>query len=142
MLFTRKVRAVRVAVVAALLTMLMVPASLTSIASAVPTLPSGFVLRDQPSGQAAFDLTDFAYLPDGTLLSIGKKDKVAWVGPDGNSHVVATLPVNNSGDLGLVGLAVAPDYATSRQIYLTRSVPTHEWRVRDPRGPLDGRRHR
>ncbi|KZB85230.1 PQQ-dependent sugar dehydrogenase [Amycolatopsis regifaucium] len=89
-----------------------------------PALPSGFVLRDQPSGQAAFDLTDFAYLPDGSVLSTGKSGKVAWVSDTGQSRTIATLPVRDNGDLGLVGLAVAPDFATSRQIYLTWSFDT------------------
>ncbi|OXM50590.1 PQQ-dependent sugar dehydrogenase [Amycolatopsis alba] len=93
-------------------------------ATGVPTLPSGFVLRDQPSGQAAFDLTDFAYLPDGSVLSTGKSGKVAWVPVTGQARTLATLPVHAGGDLGLVGLAVAPDFATSRQIYLARSFDT------------------
>ncbi len=94
------------------------------VATGAPTLPSGFVLRDQPSGQAAFDLTDFAYLPDGSVLSIGKSGKVAWVSTAGQVRTIATLPVHTIGDLGLVGLAVAPDFATSRQIYLTWSFDT------------------
>ncbi|OOC04203.1 PQQ-dependent sugar dehydrogenase [Amycolatopsis azurea] len=93
-------------------------------ATGAPTLPSGFVLRDQPSGQAAFDLTDFAYLPDGSVLSTGKSGKVAWVPVTGQARTLATLPVHDDGDLGLVGLAVAPDFATSRQIYLARSFDT------------------
>ncbi|MBK1784994.1 PQQ-dependent sugar dehydrogenase [Prauserella sp. ASG 168] len=94
-------------------------------ASAAPALPDGFVLRDQPSGQAAFDLTDFAYLPDGSLLSTGKLGKVAWVSADGaRTRTLATLPVEPVQDLGLVGIAVAPDYASSRKIYLARSVPS------------------
>ncbi|AGM10288.1 PQQ-dependent sugar dehydrogenase [Amycolatopsis keratiniphila] len=93
-------------------------------ATGAPTLPSGFVLRDQPSGQAAFDLTDFAYLPDGSVLSIGKSGKVAWVPVTGPARTIANLPVHDDGDLGLVGLAVAPDYATSHRIYLAWSFDT------------------
>ncbi|MFE6611779.1 PQQ-dependent sugar dehydrogenase [Amycolatopsis sp. NPDC057786] len=93
-------------------------------ATAAPSLPSGFVLRDQPSGQAAFDLTDFAYLPDGSVLSTGKSGKIAWVPTGGPARTIANLPVHDDGDLGLVGLAVAPDFATSRQIYLTWSFDT------------------
>ncbi|MGP4015407.1 PQQ-dependent sugar dehydrogenase [Saccharopolyspora sp. 5N708] len=86
-------------------------------------VPSGFVLRDQPSGQAAFDLTDFAYLPDDTVLSTGKKGTVAWVSTDGRARTIATLPANPTQDFGLTGIAVAPDYETSRHIYLIRSLP-------------------
>ncbi|TKG69918.1 PQQ-dependent sugar dehydrogenase [Prauserella endophytica] len=94
-------------------------------AAAAPALPDGFVLRDQQSGQDAFDLTDFAYLPDGSVLTTGKRGKLAWVSADGSrTRTVATLPVEPVQDMGLVGLAVAPDYETSRKIYLARSVPT------------------
>nr|WP_199430045.1 PQQ-dependent sugar dehydrogenase [Qaidamihabitans albus] len=98
--------------------------------SAAPTLPPGFVLRDQPSGQAPWALTDFAYLPgNGGLLSTGKEGTVAWVSPEGRSRTIAQLPAATEGDLGLVGLAVAPDYGTSRRIYLARSVPVGGGRV-------------
>ncbi|RRO14351.1 PKD domain-containing protein [Saccharopolyspora rhizosphaerae] len=92
-------------------------------ASAAPSLPPGFVLRDQPSGQAAYDLTDFTFLPDDSVLTTGKQGKVAWVSPSGEVTTLATLPVVTAQDLGLVGIAAAPDYATSRHVYLARSVP-------------------
>jgi uncharacterized protein with LGFP repeats/glucose/arabinose dehydrogenase len=94
-------------------------------ASAAPSLPPGFVLRDLPSGQSPFDLTDFAYLPgdDGGVLTIGKQGKVAWVAPDGHVNTLANLPEYTQNDVGLVGLTIATDYATSKQIYLARSVP-------------------
>ena len=92
-------------------------------ASAAPALPPGFVLRDQPSGQGAYDLTDFTYLPDNSVLSTGKQGKVAWVSPGGKVNTLGTLPVDTVQDLGLVGVAAAPDFPTSRQIYLARAVP-------------------
>ncbi|MEB3369648.1 PQQ-dependent sugar dehydrogenase [Saccharopolyspora mangrovi] len=92
-------------------------------ASAAPSLPPGFVLRDQPSGQAPNDLTDFTHLPDNSVLSTGKKGKVAWVSTSGKVNSLATLPVDTVQDLGLVGIAAAPDFETSRHIYLARSVP-------------------
>jgi hypothetical protein len=91
-------------------------------AVAAPALPPGFVLRDQPTGQAAFNLTDFAYLPDGSVLSTGKNGTVAWVGTTGSARTIATLPVNSSGDFGLVGLGVPGDYDTTHQIFLARSL--------------------
>ncbi|MQA08677.1 MAG: PKD domain-containing protein [Pseudonocardiaceae bacterium] len=97
----------------------------TPHASAAPSLPPGFVLRDQAIGQSAGELTDFGYLPDGGgILSTGKRGGLVWAAPDGRTHTLATLPVNATQDLGLIGLAIAPDYATSRQIYIARSVPT------------------
>ncbi|MEU6645143.1 PQQ-dependent sugar dehydrogenase [Saccharomonospora sp. NPDC046836] len=110
---------------AGLITVGLIAATPPEEASAAPVLPAGFVLRDQASGQIAGDLTDFAYLPDGSLLSAGKKGKLAWVSADGSrTKTVQTLPVHPEQDLGLVGLAVAPDFETSRTIYLSRSVPT------------------
>ena len=49
-----------------------------------------FVLRDQPSGQAAWDLTDFAYLPDGGVLTTGKSSERAGVAPDNRTRSLAT----------------------------------------------------
>ncbi|WP_246258253.1 PQQ-dependent sugar dehydrogenase [Amycolatopsis anabasis] len=94
------------------------------LASSLPALPAGFVLRDQASGQAAYDLTDFAYLPDGSMLTTGKSGRLAWVAADGRTRTIATLPVRTDGDLGLLSVEPAHDYATSRQIYLARSVPS------------------
>src|SRR5262249_36385982 len=87
-------------------------------ASAVPALPAGFVLTDLPSGQAAYDLTDFAYLPDGGLLSTGKKGNVAYVSPTGEATSIATVPVMTNNDLGLISIALDKNYATNKKIYL------------------------
>lgn len=93
-------------------------------AHAVATLPAGFALTERPSGQGPYQLTDFAYLPDGGILSTGKNGTVGWVAPDGRTATIATLAVHDVQDLGLVGIAVAADYRSSREIYLARSVPT------------------
>ncbi|MFC4001456.1 PQQ-dependent sugar dehydrogenase [Prauserella oleivorans] len=112
------------AVLVSLLTVGLVAGLPAREAAAAPVLPSGFVLRDQPSGQAAFDLTDFAYLPDGSVVSTGKLGKLAWASADGSrSRQLAMLEVDPTRDSGLVGIAVAPDYTSSRAIYLARSVP-------------------
>ncbi|RSN37669.1 sugar dehydrogenase [Amycolatopsis sp. WAC 01416] len=116
-----KFRALCHAVVTLLIVTLLVPLTSTS-ASAAPVMPPGFVLRDQQSGQAPYDLTDFAYLPDGSMLTTGKQGNVAWVSTTGQAQSIATLPVRSTGDLGLVGIAIAPDYATSRVIYTARAV--------------------
>ncbi|MFC3454500.1 PQQ-dependent sugar dehydrogenase [Amycolatopsis speibonae] len=114
-------RALCHALVTLLIVTLLVPLTST-VASAAPTLPPGFVLRDQPSGQAPLDLTDFAYLPDGSMLTTGKQGNVAWVSTTGQAQKIATLPVRSTGDLGLVGIAIAPDYATSRAVYTARAI--------------------
>ncbi|RSN59284.1 sugar dehydrogenase [Amycolatopsis sp. WAC 04182] len=115
-------RALCHAVVALLTATLLVPLTSTP-ASAAATLPPGFVLRDQQSGQAPYDLTDFAYLPDGSMLTTGKAGKIAWVSTTGQIREIANLTdVRTSGDLGLTGIAIAPDFATSRKIYTARAV--------------------
>ncbi|WP_236796627.1 PQQ-dependent sugar dehydrogenase [Amycolatopsis sp. GM8] len=91
-------------------------------ASAAPTIPTGFVIRDQPSGQGPYDLTDFGYLPDGSILTTAKSGKITWISATGAVKTITTLPVNSDGDLGLVGLAIAPDYASSHNVYLTRAI--------------------
>lgn len=95
-----------------------------SAPQAAAATPPGFALLDQPTGQNAFDLTDFAYLPDNSFLSTGKSGKLNWTSSDGTTtRTLRSLSVRNDGDLGLISVAVAPDYATSKTIYLVRSVP-------------------
>lgn len=125
-MFKRRLRSLSVAATCAALALTSTVVLTTGTAAAAdgpPSLPKGFVLLDSPSGQAAKDLTDFSYLPDGTVLSIGKQGKVAWVATDGHVNQLSQLSVVATQDLRLVGLAVAPDYATSKKIYLARSVP-------------------
>ncbi|MEV7042686.1 PQQ-dependent sugar dehydrogenase [Amycolatopsis sp. NPDC051061] len=117
-----KLRALRHALVAAVLTGALLPVVSTGVATAATTLPQGFVLRDTSTGLGNYQLTDFAYLPDQSVLATAKNGRVQWVPVTGTPRTVATLPTREISDLGLVGLAVAPDYATSHTIYVTRSV--------------------
>src|SRR4051794_25627074 len=96
-------------------------ATLTGTPANAATLSPGFAVQDLPSGQAD-TLTDFAFAPDGSWFTIGKNGRVAWVPADGKPTTLATLPVDNRLDLGLTGLAVAPDFADSRTIYLARTL--------------------
>ena len=91
-------------------------------ASAAPALPPGFVFQDSPSGQGAYDLTDFDYLPDGSVLSTGKTGQVSWVSTAGQARTIATIPVTTVQDLGLGGLAVAPDFDASHIVYTAYEV--------------------
>lgn len=93
-------------------------------AVAVPTLPQGFVLQDVPTGlQPGDPITDFGYLPDESLLVIAKNGKVVWSPPSGAARELAQLSVTNTGDLGLIGLGIAPDYAASHTVYTARTLP-------------------
>ncbi|WP_019807225.1 PQQ-dependent sugar dehydrogenase, partial [Saccharomonospora halophila] len=101
------------------------PPGRSASGSAAPELPSGFTLRSLPAGQAPGKLTDFAHLPDGGVLTSGKEGTVAWVSADGaRSRTLRDLPVVGVQDMGLLGLAAAVDYGTTRHVYLARSVPT------------------
>jgi glucose/arabinose dehydrogenase len=107
--------------VAAVLTGALLPVVSTGVAAAA-TLPQGFVLRDIDTGFGANELTDFAYLPDNSILAIAKTGGVRWLPETGAPKIIASMPVRTIGDLGLVGIAAAPDYATTHTIYLTRSI--------------------
>ncbi|MET8994616.1 PQQ-dependent sugar dehydrogenase [Amycolatopsis sp. NPDC004169] len=110
-----------------LLVAVLVGALLPVVSQGVATaaaLPPGFVLRDTDTGLGAYELTDFAHLPDNSVLATGKTGAVRWLPVTGAARTIATLPVRSEEDLGLVGLAVAPDYPASRAIYLTRSIDT------------------
>jgi glucose/arabinose dehydrogenase len=92
-------------------------------------LPTGFVLRDIATGMNPSSgadpgdlLTDFAWLPDESLLAVGKFGKVTWAPRTGSPRQIAMLPTNSTGDLGLTGIAIAPDFATSRTVYTARVV--------------------
>jgi glucose/arabinose dehydrogenase len=87
------------------------------------TLPTGFALRDTATGQGDNNLTDFGFLPDGSALTIGKSGRVTWVPRAGGSPTtIRTFSTETQGDLGLVGLGIAPDYRKSHHIYLIRAV--------------------
>src|SRR4051812_14979762 len=112
-----KVRAVRHALVAAVLAGALLPAVPTQ-AGAAAALPPGFVLREPDAGFGQYQLTDFATLPGGSLLATAKDGRVRWLPETGTGKTIAALPTRADGDLGLVGVAVAPDYATSHTVYL------------------------
>ena len=128
----RRVVSLAAAAAAMVAVSLVVPTVRVAPASAAPALPSGFVLQDlatgltPPSSTGPGDLlSDFAYLPDESILAAGKYGKVQWVpraGGPGVPRQVAMLTVNGAGDLGLVSIAVAPDFETSHLVYTARAV--------------------
>lgn len=59
------------------------------------------------------------FLPGGDMLVTERPGRVRRVGKDGAvSPPVAELQVSGDGEGGLLGLALAPDFATSRRFYL------------------------
>ncbi|HEX5967764.1 MAG TPA: PQQ-dependent sugar dehydrogenase, partial [Intrasporangium sp.] len=122
---------VGVLAVAVLLTSTIVATVGPREAAAAQRLPSGFVLQDiatgmtPPSTAGPGDLlTDFAFLPDESFLAVGKYGRVQWVPRTGTPRRIASLTVNATGDLGLVSVAVAADYESSRAIYTARALPS------------------
>jgi glucose/arabinose dehydrogenase len=96
----------------------------SGVANAAVALPGGFLLQDTPAGLSGDLLTDFAFLPDQSMLAVGKNGRVNWIPETGQPRQIKSIPVTASGDMGLQGLAVAPDYATSRAIYTARTAPS------------------
>ena len=114
-----KLRARAAAGAALLLVAAAVQVPVTAPVAAV-TLPSGFTLVDYDTGQAPFNLTNFAWLPDGGLLTTGKDGTITVVPPDGAPHQIAKVPtVRARTDHGLLGLALADDYAETGHVYLS-----------------------
>jgi glucose/arabinose dehydrogenase len=91
--------------------------ALMSTASAAPVLPAGFALDSVATGQAAGDLTGFVELPTGGAITIGKCGKVTFVPAGGTPRQLAAVPAACIQDLGLVGVALPPDFSTSRRVY-------------------------
>jgi glucose/arabinose dehydrogenase len=114
-------------VVAGLLAGAAVLLGLPGTALAAPVVPAGFTVQDLPSGQDR-ELTDFGYAPDGSVFSTGKDGRVAWVSVDGRARTLAELSVVNVDDLGLTGLAVAADHATSKRLYTARAMAAADGR--------------
>lgn len=133
-----------IAAATAVLTALGTTAVTAPVAEAAPALPPGFVLTDTPTGQPAGELTDVAYLPDGSVLTAGRQGSVRWTPKGGQPNEIASLPVYTGGSLGLTSIAVDPNYATSRTIYTARALSTggsdrafrvSQWQVQGMDGP-------
>ena len=63
------------------------------------------------------------FLPDGSMLVTEKAGALLHVSADGKQrHVVATLPVDSAGQGGLMDVVLAPDFTTSKRVYLSYSA--------------------
>ncbi len=105
---------------AAVLALLAVTLQLSSASPArALSLPPSFTLVDYPTGQAPLNLVEFAWLPDGALLTAGKDGTITFVPPGGAPRLVGKVPsVRATGDHGMLGFALANDYATTGRFYL------------------------
>ena len=108
-------------------------ATATAVAARVP---AGFtqrtVVRGLPGG------TDMAFAPDRRLFITLKSGVLRWRRTNGNVATVLNFSrkVNDSGERGLLGVAVDPRFATNRHLYLvythraTGTLPIHNRLVR------------
>src|SRR5215218_1407855 len=93
---------------------LLVPLAGPLPADAVLKTPAGFTVVDYATGQAPYQLTNFAWVGAADLLTTGKDGTVTFVPSGGRARVLTKVPqVRAVGDQGLLGLAPANDYATT-----------------------------
>src|SRR5205807_850457 len=96
-------------------------------------LPPGFTLETIATGQdPQKGITNFEFLPDGGMLTLGRDGKVTMVPEAGNvmsmaeaagPYTVGTIPnVHAGGDMGALGLALAPDYQATGHFYTLYGV--------------------
>src|SRR4051812_1474801 len=114
-------------------------------APAALSLPSGFEILDYATGQAPYNLTDFAWLDGGGLLTAGKDGTITFLPPGGAPRVVATVPgVRATAAHGLLGFAPANDYVSSGHVSLPydRGAPAgtgngmvEQWTMSPPSDP-------
>ncbi|HZR84717.1 MAG TPA: PQQ-dependent sugar dehydrogenase [Candidatus Binatia bacterium] len=81
---------------------------------------SGFVDTGVASGLSS--PTAIAFLPDGTML-IAEKGGALKRGNGGSGVTLTTIPVCANSEMGLLGIAVDPNYATNGFVYLYRTKP-------------------
>jgi glucose/arabinose dehydrogenase len=100
--------------------LLLGPVVSAPVARAEPALPAGFQLVGYPTGQVAYNLTNYIWLDDGGLLTSGKDGTVTYAPPSGEPQQIAKVPdVRAIGDHGMLGFAPANDYATTGDVYIT-----------------------
>ena len=110
----------RTATAAALLLLAGLVQVVTAPSAPALTLPPAFQLVDYPTGQAPNNLTDFAWIGDGGLLTSGKDGTVTVVPPGGTPRVLATVPgVRARGDHGMPASRSRTTTQTTGRVYLT-----------------------
>ena len=58
------------------------------------------------------------WLPDGDLIVTERTGALLRIDAEGNNTRLADIPITDSGEGGLLGLALHPDFATTRAIYV------------------------
>ena len=86
-----------------------------------PQTPAPFAIATIGKFDAPFAM---AFLPDGALLVTEKAGTLKMRAPDGKVSTIGGVPVvATGGQGGLLDVAVAPDYATSKTVYLSYAEP-------------------
>src|SRR5262245_5020236 len=99
-------------------TMALVVGALTAAPALAITVTPGFTASEYVSGLDQPTAARFA--PDGRLVVTEKEGKVRlWTAADGlRSQPLLTLPVCTASEMGLLGLAFDPSFATNGFVYL------------------------
>jgi glucose/arabinose dehydrogenase len=99
--------------------------ALALVALAVParagTPEPGFADTSVISGLSA--PTAIAFLPDGTMLVTELGGDLLRVDGPSMTTTLTSIPVCNSSEMGLLGIAIDPNYATNGFVYLYRTKP-------------------
>ncbi len=92
-------------------------------AYATPILPTGFAYENATPGGAFDTPTGIAFFPDGRML-VTLKEGTLWEVISGAATKILDIKnvVLNQGDRGLLDVAVDPNFATNRRIYLLYTV--------------------
>ncbi|TCO49370.1 glucose/arabinose dehydrogenase [Kribbella antiqua] len=118
------------ALIAPVLLVTVVQATSQDSADAAVSIPTGFTPVPIPTGQPEGNLTNFEFLPDDRVLTLGRDGQVTVVSNDAPPRTVTTIPnAAHTGDLGALGLTLAPDYATTGKLYVLYARDTADGRV-------------
>jgi MYXO-CTERM domain-containing protein len=87
----------------------------------------------EPRLVSAGGMTTFEFLPDGSILALEKRGRIIRFAPDGMGGFLAATTVldlqastYDFAESGLLGLALAPDYPTSRLAYVFQTTDTDQ----------------
>jgi glucose/arabinose dehydrogenase len=108
-----------VLVLASTLVALLAPRSSRAV-----TAPPGFVVENAFPGQTFPFALQIVFLPDGRKLVVGQGGTIWVMSPTGERHVFLDIsPVTLGGSgRGLLGVAIDPDFAVNRWVYLAYTV--------------------
>src|SRR5262249_54942768 len=111
-----------VAALATAIPAVVVPASPASALAPTQYRLSGFSLGTGQDTNMPDTLTNFVYLPSGQILAINKNGQVRRGTFGGSLWAPVSFttqdPINSDVDRGMVGIAIAPDYASTGTVYL------------------------